>query len=289
MIGEKTIDELGALRIISGGKVISSLSAVKKGRIVSLAQKYEEDMPTIWFHGPFFYSTFRTVQGTLEQFKGEFHNKLGSMICRYELSDHTGTHVDSLNHASEGFELYGGIDSRKVQGDHGSTLLGIDTMPPVVTRGILLDFPAFFGVDMLDSEYEITSRDIGQILSKFKISIRPGDAVLFYTGYSKLWGKDNSRYISNGPGPGLPAARALLKSKISITGADTASYEVERKKTTLLFPCHQLLIKQNGIHLVENMKLDELAAANLQEFLFICTPLKLKGGAGSPVAPIALF
>ncbi|MDG7002120.1 MAG: cyclase family protein [Nitrososphaerota archaeon] len=280
--------EVGALDRITPEVLLSSLKIVRQGRVTSLAQMYETGMPTVWFHGPFFYSTYRTVESCLKDFK-EYTNRLGSTVCRYELSDHTGTHVDSLNHASVGYELYNGFDIRDIQTDSGTTHLGIDTMPPVITRGVLLDFPEHFGLDMLEEEYEITKNDIETLLKKTKSEIRPGDAVLFYTGYCKLWMKDNTKYLGNAPGVGVNAAKWLARMKIAVTGADTSSFDVVKANSKLLFPCHQVLIKEHGIHLVENLKLDEIANQKVREFMFVCTPLKIKGGAGSPVAPIAVY
>lgn len=283
-------DEIGALNEITEKVVLSALKHVRIGKVLSLAQTFETEMPTIWFHGPFFYATFRTFENTLKQFK-QYENEIGSLVCRYELSDHTGTHVDSLNHTSTKFELYDGLDAREVLTDNGTTKLGIETMPPVLTRGVLLDFPTFFGIDMLESSYEITVRDIESLIRKSKtgLDIRAGDAVLFYTGRCKLWKKDNARYMSKNPGPGPEAARWIASKRVAITGADTSSFEVEPSNSKTLYPCHQILIRQNGMHLVENMKLDELAENGARQFLFICSPLKLKGGAGSPVAPIAVL
>jgi kynurenine formamidase len=281
-------DEVGALNRVTQSVLLDSLRIVKKGRVFSLAQVYGLDMPTIPFHGPFFQTTFRTVESVLRENRG-YDNKIGSFICRYELSDHTGTHVDSLNHATVGYELYNGIDARDIQTDMGTTRLGIETMPPVVARGVLLDFPSHFRVDMLEGGQEITPSDIEMVALKKGIRFKPGDAVLFYTGYGKLWTKDNAKYLGNAPGLGVRAAAWVVAKGASITGADTSGFDVVGPKTRKLFPCHQVLIKENGIHIVENLKLDELASTGATEFLFVCTPLKLKGGAGSPVAPIALI
>lgn len=283
------VDFLGTLGLIDPEKVISSASLVKRGRVVSLGQTYEAGMPQIWFHGPFFAYTYRTVEDSLRMFK-EFENHLGSTICRYELSDHTGTHVDGLNHASTDHELHGGIDIRDITADVGTTEMGIESMPPVFTRGILLDFPDFFGVDMLEPGYEIKEKDISDYISRRNVTIRKGDGIFFRTGYGKLWMKDNEKYMGDAPGPGEEAARWLLKNHAGITGADTSPYEVTRENSgKKLFPCHQILIKEGGMHLVENMRLEELSSDSVSEFLFLCLPLKLKGGAGSPVSPAAVY
>ena len=96
------LDEIGALNLVTNSVVLSALKFIKKGGVVSPGQTYSLDMPTVSFHGPFFYSTYRNPETTLKMFK-KYENKLGSTICRNELSDHTGTHVDSLNHATTGY------------------------------------------------------------------------------------------------------------------------------------------------------------------------------------------
>ncbi len=282
-------NEIGTLDYVNESSVVRAASLVKKGIVLSLAHTYEIDMPTVWFHGPFFYTNFRTPENTLGMFK-KFKNRLGSLVCRYELSDHTGTHVDSLNHATEGLEMFGGRSYKLFSTDFGTTELGIDTMPPVFTRGVLLDFPSYFGIDILEESYEITLKDVRNLARKKAIGFRAGDAIIFYTGYSKLWRKDSSRYLSSTPGPGPQVAKWLLQNKFSITGSDTCNFEVASDENNKeLFPCHQILIKRGGMHIIENLNLDQLASAGVTEFLFVCAPLKLKGGAGSPVAPIAVI
>ncbi len=280
--------ELGALSFIDDNKRISSAGLVKRGRIMSLGQEYRNDMPQVWFHGPFFSYTYRDVQYSLKKFK-DYPNNLGSTVCRYELSDHSGTHIDGLNHASRDHLVYGNVDIRDITDDVGTISLGIETMPPVFTRGIMLDFTLLFGVDFLDPGYEITVKNLEEAIDNFNLDIREGDGVFFHTGYGKLWVKDNKKYMGDSPGPGEEGAKCMVKQKVSITGADTSPYEVTRSTDKLLFPCHQILIRDAGMHLVENLRLEELSSEGVHEFLFICAPLKLKGGAGSPVSPLAVY
>lgn len=283
------IDDLGTLALITPDKMIESASLVRKGRAVSLSQELSDRMPQIWFHGPYFSYTYRDVDYSLRKFS-EFKNELGSMVCRYELSDHTGTHVDGLNHASFRHEIYGGIDIREISAETGTTKLGIETMPPVFTRGLLLDFARFFGVDMLDPGYEINVDEVLKLVREYGLTIKRGDGVFFHTGFGQLWAVDNEKYLGDAPGPGVEVAKWLGKSGASITGTDTSPYEVTNSEdASTLFPCHQILIKGSGMHLVENMRLQELSMDGVTEFLFACAPLKLKGGAGSPVSPIGIY
>lgn len=280
--------ELGALSLVDDRKIVSSAGMVKKGRTVSLGQEYRNDMPQIWFHGPFFSYTYRDVGYSLRKFR-DYPNRLGSTVCRYELSDHSGTHIDGLNHASRDHLIHGDLDIREISDEVGTSSLGIESMPPVFTRGVMLDFPRLFGVDMLEPGYEISVEDVEKAITSFKIDLKEGDGLFFRTGYGKLWIRDNEKYMGDSPGPGEEVAKWMVAKGVSITGADTSPYEVTKSTDKLLFPCHQILIRDAGIHLVENMRLEDLSSEGVDEFLFVCAPLKLKGGAGSPVSPFAVY
>ncbi|PSN95064.1 hypothetical protein B9Q06_07070 [Candidatus Marsarchaeota G2 archaeon ECH_B_2] len=283
-------DELiGALSNITPEEVKGALQCVRRGLVVSLAHTLENGMPVPDFHGPFVMTTHRTVEGTLRLFEGSNKNRLGSVVCRYELADHTGTHIDALNHVSEGYEMYAGLDARDITTDTGTLRLGVDTLPPIVTRGVLLDFPSYYGIDTLDEEYEIRAEEVCGLLERYRLTLRRGDAALIYTGFSKYWMKDNAKYLGYAPGVGEACAEWLAAQKISIAGSDTSSFDVVKRNSEKLFPCHQILIKRSGIPLVENLKLEELARSGVYQFLFVCSPLKFKGGAGSPVTPIAVY
>ncbi|MEM0120901.1 MAG: cyclase family protein [Thermoprotei archaeon] len=284
-----TEEPIGALSFISPEVVLSAIQNVRKGEVLSLAQTLENGIPVPDFHGPFVMTTHRSVEGTLHLFEGINNNRLGSVVCRYELADHTGTHLDALNHASEGYEMYAGFDAREIVTDTGTLRLGVHTLPPIVTRGVLIDLPGYYGVDMLDEEYEIKPGEIQAVLAKHGVTLKRGDAALINTGFSKLWMKDNARYLGYPPGVGEDSAEWLAAHKISVAGTDTSSFDVVKRKSDKLYPCHQILIKRNGIPLIENLKLEELCKVGVYEFLFICAPLKFKGGAGSPVTPIAVY
>jgi len=119
--------------------------------------------------------------------------------------------------------------------------------------------------------------------------LQSGDAVIIHTGFGKLWGKDNARYARGNPGIGVAAAEWLARQNPMLVGADTAPVEVSpNPDPQLSLPTHQIMLVVNGIHLLENLKLDELAAKRAYEFALIVEPLKIQGGTGSTVAPIAI-
>jgi kynurenine formamidase len=113
--------------------------------------------------------------------------------------------------------------------------------------------------------------------------------VLVYTGWSSLWMKDNARYNSGQPGIGIAAAEWLAKANPILVGSDNWGLEVQpQPNKDLVFPVHQILLTTHGIFQLENLDLEPLVRDKVSEFAFVVLPLKLKGGTGSTVAPIAL-
>ena len=171
----------------------------------------------------------------------------------------------------------------------GFTKLGVENVGMIFTRGVLIDVAGLKGVDMLGETYEITPSDLQQALAKQNLKLQPGDAVLINTGWGKLYGKDNARYGKTSPGIGVAAAEWLAKQDPILVGADTPPVEVSpNPDKQLSLPVHQIMLVVNGVHLLENLKLEELAAKRVHEFAFTMQPLKLKGGTGSTVAPAAI-
>ena len=131
--------------------------------------------------------------------------------------------------------------------------------------------------------------DLEGALQRQNQKLQPGDAVIFHTGWGTLWGRDNARYSRGNPGIGVQAAEWLAKQDPMLVGADTAPVEVSpNPDKEISLPVHQIMLVVNGIHLLENLRLEELAAKRVYEFAFVMQPLKLQGFTGSTVAPIAI-
>jgi kynurenine formamidase len=281
-------DELGAMNYVTARSVGAALGLAKKGRVISLAHTLEEGMPVNWFHQDFLYFTFRSAPEMLEYYDRTFPNKnrITFTNLRMEMSDHAGTHIDGLNHAAIGHTFYNGVDTREVTTTRGTKKLGIDTMPPLISRGVLVDMTL---LKKYDSRTVIYPQEIEKVLSMEGVSIASGDTVLVYSGWERFWKKDNQKFLASMPGIGVDAAEWLGSREVVAVGSDTQSVEVEPNEDSEQDGVvHQILITKKGIHLIENMKLSGLSKARAYEFLFICIPLKIKGGTGSPVHPIAV-
>ena len=201
-----------------------------------------------------------------------------------------GTQLDGFAHQSIGDTFYNCFRVSETLTRSGFTRLGVENVGTLMTRGVLLDIARLKGVDMLAEDDEITAEDLQQALAAANLTLEPGDAVLINTGWGQLWDRDVERYLGSAPGIGLAAAQWLVAQDPMLVGGDNMPVEIlPNPDPGLSLPVHQVLLVVNGIHLVERVKLDELAAREVYEFAFVMQPLKIQGGTGSTVAPAAIF
>ena len=126
-------------------------------------------------------------------------------------------------------------------------------------------------------------------LKRQKLTLQPGDAVIINTGWGRLWDTEGARYLKTNPGLTTAAAEWLAKQDPMLIGIDNGPVGVTPDPDpNLNNPVHQIALVVNGIHLLENLKLDELAGKQVYEFALIVQPLKIQGATGSTVAPIAV-
>jgi len=158
---------------------------------------------------------------------------------------------------------------------------------PLFCRGVLLDLTLLFDGEPLPAARDITREKLAKVARMVGVEIRAGDAVMIRTGWQRFW-TDHREYVGGfegHPGPDKEAAAWLGDFGIRVTGADTFGYD--RRPSTM--PAHVELMVKRGINIMEDMCLDDLAARKTYEFMFCALPLRILGGTGSPIRPIALF
>lgn len=203
------------------------------------------------------------------------------------LGGHLGTHIDALCHFSCGGKLHGGLDVSSVQSySGGMTAHSVDTLAPMVRRGVLLDIAGQQNVASLAANFEVTPEHMRACADAQKVEIKQGDVVLLRTGWGAFF-NDTNRFESqmHNPGPSEQGARWLSSRKIFATGSDTINFELVPSRT---MPAHVHLLVESGIHIMECLNLEQLAAERIYEFIFVASPLKIRGGTGSPIRPFAL-
>ncbi|PWU12457.1 MAG: cyclase [Terriglobia bacterium] len=246
-------------------------------RVYDLAQTYFVGMPHFPTHPPFLYSLTRE--------HGEHIGPLGhsSSADAMAMAGHAGTHIDALCHFSLQGKLYG--NQSVVQSfAGGQSKYSVDTIAPIVRRGVLLDIAGLEGVPALPADFEVTPDHV-EAASR-ALEIRSGDVILLRTGWAAYW-SEPARYLAHGrgPGPSLEGARWLSSRGIFAAGSDTLAFEKIPSDT---MPVHVHLLVESGIHIIECLNLEELAAERVSTFLFIAAPLKVRGATGAPMRPLAL-
>jgi len=254
-------------------------------RIHDLAQPMSNGMASSPNHPGFRMALLRRHGDMVREDGGSAANEL------IVTGGHVGTHVDALAHVSHRGLLHGGVDAAAAQVGGRFSQHGIDEMEPIVGRGVLLDVAAHHGLDVLPAGYGIGARDLRETASSERIEVGDRDVVLVRSGWGAHF-PDAERFVgaaSGVPGPNEEGARWLADRGIRATGADTIAYEqIPPGAGHRVLPVHRVLLVESGIHIVEVMNLEGLAAAKAHEFLFILAPLRIVGGTGSPVRPLAV-
>jgi len=275
-------DQRGSANHMKPETVLRAAKLIRTGEVIEIGHALNSSMP--------FFGARRFDVHTKRTFMNPQSNRRGSneeMVVG-EIGQ-VGTQFDGFAHQTIGNSMYNCFKVDESATRNGFEKLGVENVGALFTRGVLIDIAGLKGVDILPDNYEITIQDIEQALQRQKLELQRGDAVILHTGWSKLWGKDNARYARGCPGIGVAAAEWLAAKDPMLVGADNISVEVNpNPDPKVSLPVHQIMLVVNGIHLLENLKLDELAAKRVQEFAFIAQPLKIQGGTGSTVAPIAV-
>lgn len=206
------------------------------------------------------------------------------------MSGHSGTHLDAIGHVTRDGVGFGGTPTAELSaGLDGLALNGIDTVAPILRRGVLLDFVKLRG-GPVGPEAPITAADIQELLDHDGLTIEPGDCVLVRTGWSRLW-ETSAVFMgteTGTPGIDVSAAELLCDRGALLIGGETAVVEHQAAGSHAL-PVHLHALAERGVHLLENLNLEELGRREERVFIFLCLPLRLKGATGSPVRAVAVI
>ncbi|MEJ2865029.1 cyclase family protein [Actinomycetospora flava] len=262
------------------------IDAVAAGtRTVELGQPLFTGMPTSPNHPGFRMTLIRRHGDAVRPDGGSASNEI------LVTGGHVGTHVDALSHVSHDGLLHGGVDAEAAQRGGRHTEHGAERIPPMITRGVLLDVPGARGVTALDPGEGVTADDLAAAAERAGAEPGPGDVALVRTGWAQRF-DDAASYLGHDTGvPGVTedGARWLAERRVVAAGADTTAFErIPPGDGHRVLPVHRILLVEHGIHIIEHMALEEAAEQGLTEFLFVLTPLRIVGGTGSPVRPVAV-
>jgi kynurenine formamidase len=286
-------DQAGASNRITPQKIVAALQLAQAGRVYEIGQVYERGMPLSGTRD-FALRLVPAIEPTGSNrilYNDEFlATEVGQVGTQFDGLGHIGGEVRYADGTAQRV-FYNGFTSAEMNAGTGLRQLGIEHVKPILTRGVLIDLPAYKNVQRLEGGYEVTLADVRGALARQGIaesSIEPGDAIMFRYGWAQLWSTPAQYNAGRLPGIGLEVAAWLVERKITVTGGDTATNEVSPNPTGAAIPVHQELMMKNGIFNIENMTFEELAADRAYEFLFVATPIRFKGATGSPLRPLAI-
>jgi kynurenine formamidase len=275
-------DQRGAGNMMKPETVLRATKLIKTGELFELAAVLSPDPKDAFINGGRVFNIYTKPSLPTPNARQENEELVVTELGQI------GTQFDAFAHQMWGDSFYNCFKLGDIGTRNGFKKLGVENVGSLITRGVLIDVAGLKGVDMLPTSYIITPDDLRQALAKANQKLLPGDAVVIRTGWSKLMGKENQRYGSVNPGIGIAAAEWLVGQDPMMIAADNCCVEVRPSEPPHSLPVHAMMLIQHGIYLIENLELEALAAAGAYEFAFIVQPLKIKGGTGSAVAPVAI-
>jgi len=279
-------DQIGNLNYLTPEKTIAASKLITKGKAYRLGVETNKNTPA--------FGT-RTFSITVLQPGQAGGASLGPTKTTYNDDIITGwvgigSQIDGLGHAGIDNLYFNCNKAADFAMPDGLKKLGIENVPAVATRGVLLDMAGYFNTDVVKEGTAFNRVEIEGAMKRQGIqSIERGDVVLFYTGWQKLLGKDNKRFISVNPGLGREGARYLASLDVVMVGVDTANFEViPFENDAGIYEVHQILLALNGIYILENMNTEEMVKDQAWEFLFTLGPARITGGVQAFINPIAI-
>lgn len=279
-------DQIGNVRHITPAKTLAASKLVTTGKAYRLGIETNKNTPA--------YGT-RTFGITVVQPGQSGGTTVGPNKATYNDDIVTGwvgvgSQLDGFGHLGIDdlyFNCNRGRDFAQVD---GLKKLGIEKVPAIATRAVVLDMAGHLGPEMMKEGVAFNRAEIEGAMRRQGVNeIGKGDVVLLYTGWMKLLGKDDKRFVAANPGLGREGARYLASLGVAAVGADSANLEViPFEKDAGVYEVHQILLAINGIHILENMYLEEMVRDKAWESFFTLGPPRITGGVQAWINPIAV-
>jgi kynurenine formamidase len=283
-------DQIGAANRLSSANVLAAANLIKKGETHPLGIVIEPGMPAY----PPRYTQLQVVQPN-QQFGKTMAPAVGwdasanDDVVQMWLG--TGPQLDGLGHMGEAGLFYNcnrGEDFAEIT---GLTRLDTSQVPPIVARGVLIDMAKHLGVASLDAGQPITSKQLKAAMAAQNITVGSGDVILIHTGWTDATLKSNPElWGSTIPGITNEAAVFLAAFEPVAVGADTWGLgAVPPMEGDRVFYDHIVLLKDNGVYILETMNTGRLARESVSEFMFVLGQARLKGAVQMIINPVAMW
>lgn len=287
-------DEIGTLNELTPARIVEAVRLVRQGERIDLGRVLDKDTPV--FPGRYWHQSVDLAPLITNLRRMDAHGRgwgLNEINWITEIQVGTfqvGTQLDSIGHLQIGDRFYNGWKTRDVVEDWGLNRFGIESVPPIVGRGVVVDLAGLNGVERLGKGTVIGVADVERALARQGIKIAEGDIVLLHTGWGSLWGNDNALFLSGEPGPGLALIEWLHARRIAALGTDSWSIgPVPGEDPARPFVVPQTMYVKMGLFGFENLATERLVERGISEFLFVNTHGRTRGSTAAVVAPVAVY
>jgi len=278
-------DQAGAANRITPMSVIAASQLIKTGKTYSLGIVIDHTTPAFPPRG----LSLTVVQPNQQEGARPFYNMTyNDDIFTGWLG--IGSQIDGLGHLGENGMYYNCNDAKDFSAIGGLTRLGIEQVPPIVARGIVLDMAGHFGVEHMEAGQTFSVEDVKAVEKKQGTPIRAGDVVLFHTGWTDAKLKqDPVAWASGEPGQSEEVADYVASKKVVAVGADTWGLDVVPSQVEERpFYGHKVYLMENGIYIFETMNTGPLVRDGAHEFMFVLGQAKVRGAVQMIINPIAI-
>lgn len=277
-------DLIGAANYLSVEKTLQAASLIKRGKVYSLGIPVSRDTPAVAPRSmsinilmPYQYEGMTIGNNEASYLDDTISGWMG-----------IGTQIDSLAHAGKGGVFYNGNHARDFVTPTGVKKLGVEGIPPIVTRGVLLDVARYKGVARLEAGYVITSEDLEKTAKSQGIEIKEGDVAIIHTGWLSMMDEDPEAFKNGEPGLNSDSAMHLVSKNVVAVGADNWGIDAFPFKNQDFFNVHLTLLYENGTYILEMLDTRELAEDKVYEFMFVLGQPKYSGAIQTIINPIAI-
>lgn len=288
-------DERGTLNLITPEAVRAAASVVKTGKVYSLGLPVQRhDVPIFEYRGnPQRLSLTSYADAGMYAPLGAPEGR-GANEDVLVIASHSITHMDALSHVFSDHKMYNGFGAETFTTAEGAKKLDIAKTASFAGRGVLLDLPRYYGVEWLDPGTLVDADMLEQCRAAQGTDVRPGDILLIRTGWLDYFATGMTGFDPGGhgghqqPGIGFDAISFIDDHDIAAVGADNGAIEKMPFDRGDFVGVHVELLVNRGVTLMEHLYLRELSDDHCTEFLLAVGGLKVTGGAGSPINPIAI-
>jgi len=278
-------DTLGAINHLTPQKVVQAARLVKTGKTYPLGVVTGWDTPA---YPPRHYAITVIQPGQDNGPTMGANRATGNDDLLYTWMG-IGSQLDGLGHMGIDHVYYNGHKAADIVTTRGLTALSIDKLPPMVSRGVLLDMTRHFDVNPLPPGTVFNETEIKAQAETQGVAVEKGDVVLFHTGHLNVAESDPEGFMAGEPGLGMDGAKYLAELDVVAVGADSWGLEaVPGEDPELAFPVHPELLAKNGLYILENMDVRALAADEAWEFLFVLGQPRFEGAVQAVINPVAI-